>query len=149
MSTDNPAPSGEDYAERLLAIVQTDNPVKKHPEPLEPPKKRRGPKEKLVKQKLGVFFRAIAEINSANKKRSSYSSIAAELKKRREYRDVSERHLRRQVSDSLDLIGDLLSTCPPSRWEEVFGILPPPSKAKRLLIEKTLEFLRHRLSQNK
>ena len=149
MSNDNSAPSGDDYAARLLAFVQTDDPVKKLPGPLEPPKVRRGPKEKLVKRKLGAFFKAIAEINSGNKKRSSYSSIAAELKKMQEYCDLSERHLRRQVSDSLDIIGDLLSTCPPSRWEEVFGILPPPSKAKRLLIEKTLEFLRHRLSQNK
>ena len=114
-----------------------------------PPKKRRGPKEKLVEQKLGAFFRAISEINSKNKKRSSYSSIAAELKKMQEYSDVSERHLRRQVRSALDIIGDLLSICPLEAWEKNFGILPPSSLAKRSLREKTLEFLRHQLSQIK
>lgn len=148
MCDDNPAPSGY-YTARLLEFVQADNPAAKLPQPLEPPKKRRGPKEKLVKQKLGAFFRAIAEINSRNKKRSSDSSIAAELKQMQEYSDVSERHLRRQVRSALDIIGDLLSICPLDAWEEVFGVLPPSSKAKRSLREKTLEFLRLQLSQNK
>lgn len=145
MCDDNPASSG-DYAAQLLEFVQADDPAEKIPEPLEPPKKRRGPKEKLVKQKLGAFFRAIAEINSKNRKRSSDSSIATELKQTQKF-SGSQRHLRRQVRIALDKIDDLLLKCPLNFWEETFGILPPSSKEKRLLREKSLEFLRHQLTK--
>lgn len=36
MSNDNPAPSGDDYASRLLEFVQADDPAAKPPEPLKP-----------------------------------------------------------------------------------------------------------------
>ena len=136
-----------DYVKPLLKIVQTAKPASELPELREPLQKRRGPKKKLVKQQLGRFCKAIAEINSKNKKLTTDSSIAAQLKLRQDYSHLSERHLRRDVSFAIGKLINFLENVRPHLWKMALGISPPAAMTKKLLREKAFEWLRYQLSQ--
>lgn len=144
MAADKPV-HGRDYAAILLEFLDPVEHVSSRPNP---PSKRRGRTKKLTNQLLGSFFKAIAEVNSKNKHCASNSSIAGKLKGRPQYSHLSDRQLRRDVGEALAYIAETLKTVPPQHWERKFGISPPAAMTKKLLHEKVLEFLRHRLTQH-
>jgi hypothetical protein len=145
------------YARALLKFL----PAAKPSEPTEPSKPSRGRPKALSKQPLSQFLqqggtknrhfgqllKAIAEINSKNKKLTSSLSIARELGKRPEYSRLSERQLRRDVREAIEWEIRFLKEIRPDCWVEILGIMPPPAMTDEFLREKALEFLRHYLAQ--
>jgi hypothetical protein len=97
---------------------------------------------------LGNLLREIAEISTRNAtlNRSDFANL---LKRRSKYRHLSLRTLRRHVTNAIEWVIKVLQRIPPYSWLEVFGIDPPPEMTKRALFEKSLEFLRTRLREQK
>ena len=85
---------------------------------------RRGAPKKLRGQRFGQFLRAIAEINSSNKNFVTDLSIAAKLRDMSEYKDLSERQLRRDVKTAIDFMGKIFEEMPRlKRRAKVFELL--------------------------
>jgi hypothetical protein len=122
------------------------------PEPPAAPGKRRGRPKALSNERLGRFLKAVAETHTKNEA-LSVSRIAAALRKRPEYAPLSERTLRRRVTNTLDWLVGILNMIPadhPDRWEELLGTSPPPQGAttKKALREKAFELLRRQLRRH-
>jgi hypothetical protein len=104
------------------------------------------PKE-LVGKQHGQFLKAIAEINSKNKKRVTDQDIAGKLMERPEYRPLSERQLRRKVAEAINGKIRFLQKIRPEFWGELLGISPPAKFTRKALREKVFEHLRHELQR--
>jgi hypothetical protein len=143
------------YAAALLRYLEPSKPKPKLPRQ---PRRGRPPALGTIRHK-GQFLKAIAEINSANRKRWSCLAIASELHKRPEYRHLSVRHLRDEVAAALKGLTEL----PPDRLQHFLSELPPEATAKmttqeiereirqirRELRRMALETLRYHLKANK
>ena len=97
---------------------------------------------------LGNLLREIAEISTRNPtlNRSGFANL---LQRRPKYKHLSERTLRRYVTNAIEWAIKNLQRIPPHDWLEVFGIDPPPEMTKRALFEKSLEVLRSHLRKQK
>jgi hypothetical protein len=137
------------YATALLNLLAKSEAAEKRP--------RRRTREKalytgkvtdLEKIALGNLLREIAEISTRNTllNRSDFANL---LKKRPKYKHLSLRTLRRYVTYAIEWETNLLQRTPPDLWLELFGIDPPSEMTKRALFEKSLEFLRTYLRQQK
>jgi hypothetical protein len=117
------------------------------PEEVPEPRRKRGrPKAHDDSQKLSRLLKAVAEIHSNNKALRSERSIAHALKKRSEYKNMSDRTLRRCVKHVLDWEMGLLKMTPTVRWRELLGISQPQgAMTEKALGEKAFELLRHQL----
>ncbi len=96
---------------------------------------------------FGKLLKAIAEVNSKNRKYATDSSIAGRLRQRPEYSHLSERQLRRDVSEAIKWVIDELKIVSPGRWAKIFGIKPPPAMTDAFRRKKAFEFLRHHLAK--
>jgi hypothetical protein len=132
------------YAAALLAFLDQPRPKPKPPLPSGPGRR----KALGTVRHEGRLLKAIAEI-SLDKKTLLFT-FAKPLRKRPEYRHLSERTLQRNVSEALTSLTDLLQACPPDLWQELFGIEPPkPPMTERKLRQKALELLRYQLMSEK
>jgi hypothetical protein len=159
-----PSPWQGKLGDQLLYIAAGLRPPLRPPEPLDPPKPpRKGPggrpkalsKERLddfrrategtssTRRHFGQLLKAIAEINLENERIKTYDKIARHLELRPEYKDLSPRQRRRDVTEAITRIVRYLEQISPDLWP--FGIEPPPKMTKKALREKALEFLRKEL----
>jgi hypothetical protein len=136
------APWTPNYTEALGPFLEP-RPIKRHRRP-----------KKLVRRELGRLLHAIAIINTKNRKCTSAHHIAQVLKRGQvlkqgydDYPRISERQLRRNVTEALAWEVRMLKSTPFARWQELFGIDSPASLTPKLLREKAFELLRHELHQ--
>ena len=101
-----------------------------------PERNRRGRPFKLLGSSYLQFLRAIEEIHAKNRRCASNLSIARELRKRPEYKHLSERQLRRDVDDVISERVDSFKEVPPGSWREWFGIDPPPAITREWLLRR-------------
>jgi hypothetical protein len=104
------------------------------------------------KRHLGQLLKAIAEINSRNKKLVTNTSIARVLQTHPEYKHLGYKHLgkdqpQHDVRQAIQWVIRLLRVVPPENWVERFGIAPPPAMTDKFLRERAFEYLRHYLAQ--
>ena len=114
-------------AQPLLRLLQVGNP--------------RGRPFKLVGIPYFQFLGAIREIHAKNRKCATDLSIARKLRRRPEYKHLSERQLRRDVGDVISELVDEFKEVPRGSWRDRFGIDPPPAITEESLRMKVFEWL--------
>ena len=97
-----------------------------------PERNRRGRPFKLLGTSYLRFLNAIEEVHAKNPRCASNLGIARELRKRPEYKHLSERQLRRDVGNIISERIDEFKEVPPESWRE-FGIDPPPAITEKSL----------------
>jgi hypothetical protein len=145
MSQDRSRDSTNPYVAALQKYLEKPRPIKTR----QPPPRVGRPKALGKVRHVGQFLKAIATINSGNKKLNTDSAIAGKLIELPEYQHLSEDRLRHNVAEAIYWLIAVFKECPPDLWEARFGIEPPSSMTRRELRAKALEFLRRELLPNK